>query len=56
MAAVCCGMPTRSDGVKEFLLPDPDPAFREQVAAVVLQVLLQCGRDVGSAEDDILTT
>lgn len=33
-----------------------DPAFRGQVAAVILQVLLQCRRDVGSAGDDIPTT
>lgn len=44
----------RSDGVQKLLLPDP--VFIEHVAAVMLQVLLQCGRDVGSAGDDILTT
>lgn len=38
-AAESCGMPTISDGVQELLLPNP--AFREQVAAATLQVLLQ---------------
>lgn len=54
MAAACYGVPMTSDGVQKLLVPDP--AFREQVATVILQVLQQCGRDVGSAGDDILTT
>lgn len=49
-----CGVPAISDGVQVLLLSHP--AFREQVAAATLQVLLQCGRDVGSAGEDIFTT